>query len=66
MNKEHIAKRLRELRGYTPRRVVCEELGISEVALTSYESGKRIPRDEIKVRLAAYYKTTVSDIFFSD
>ena len=41
-------------------------LNLSKMGYGRYESGERIPRDEIKVRLANYYKRTVNFIFFSD
>ena len=63
MDSNKIAQRLRELRQYKPRRVVAEEIGISESALTAYEMGTRGPRDEIKIKLADYYETTVEAIF---
>lgn len=31
-----------------------------------YETGKRIPSDDVKVRIAKYYDTTVQEIFFDD
>ena len=55
---------LRRLRGDTPRKVVAEAVGISERALQSYECGDRIPRDEVKQRLADYFHRTVGYIFF--
>jgi len=36
------------------------------MAISSYENGERIPRDEIKIALARYYEATVEQIFFSD
>ncbi|MGE4272102.1 MAG: helix-turn-helix transcriptional regulator [Desulfitobacterium sp.] len=66
MNKAIIAKKLTDLRGDKSREQVAVDLGISYSAIVSYESGERIPRDEIKIKLANYYKTTVADIFFSD
>lgn len=65
MDSNVIAQRLRELRGYRPRRVVAEDTGISESSLTAYELGLRIPRDEIKIKLAEYYHSTVESIFFT-
>lgn len=66
MNREHMAKKLRELRGYVPRRVVAEDLGISISALSAYEHGVRVPNDDLKVKLAKYYKSTVTAIFFAE
>ena len=59
-----MAKRLIQLRGEVPREKVCVDLGISFVALQSYEIGTRIPRDEVKVKLANYYGVSVQSIFF--
>jgi len=59
-----IAKRLVELRGERTQKEVAEALGISISALSMYEVGQRIPRDEIKIRIAKYYEKSVQDIFF--
>lgn len=59
-----IGGRLRNLRGEKPREVVSVECGISVSALAMYETGKRIPRDEVKVALAQYYRVSVGDLFF--
>lgn len=65
MNKTVIAKKLVDLRGEKSREQVAVDLGISYSAIVSYETGERIPRDEIKIKLANYYNTTVETIFFS-
>jgi DNA-binding XRE family transcriptional regulator len=62
--KEIIADRLARLRGNTPREEVAKAIGVSVSALQMYENGQRIPRDEIKLRIAAHYKKTVQEIFF--
>lgn len=59
-----IAKRLIELRGERTQKEVAESLGISISALSMYEIGQRIPRDEVKIKIAKYYKKSVQDIFF--
>ena len=61
---EVIAKKLRDLRGGKSREEVANALSISVSALSMYENGARIPRDEIKVALARYYETTVGELFF--
>ena len=43
---------------------VAKAVGISRSAVGMYESEERIPRDDIKIRLADYYGTTVQAIFF--
>lgn len=64
MNKKLIGQRLYQLRGTKSRELVSKELNISISALQMYENGQRIPRDEIKVKLANYYRKTVQEIFF--
>lgn len=43
---------------------VANVIGISPSAMSMYETGERIPRDEIKIKLADFYKTTVQKLFF--
>lgn len=64
MDKSRIAKKLIALRGKRTQSTVAQDVGISSSALAMYERGDRIPRDEIKIRLANYYKTTVGNIFY--
>lgn len=64
MNRKEIGNKLVELRGGRPQYQVAADLGISQNALSMYERGERIPRDEIKLKLAQYYKTSVQEIFF--
>lgn len=66
MNKEKIAKKLIELRKEKSREEVSKDLGISVSALSMYEVGARIPRDEIKLKIAHYYKKSVQEIFFDN
>lgn len=66
MNRTEIATRLKNARlnsKMTPD-AVCAAAQISTSALGMYESGKRIPRDEIKVKLARLYNVSVQDLFF--
>ena len=60
-----IGQKLRTLRGARPQKEVADALGVT-MAISSYENGERIPRDEIKIALARYYEATVEQIFFSD
>lgn len=65
LDKKIIGERLKQYRGDTPREVICSDVGISPSALAMYETGQRIPRDEIKVALARRYNTTIEALFFS-
>ena len=66
MNRETIAKKLTALRGDRSSQEVANAVGISVSALWMYENGERVPRDEIKMKLAEHYNTTVEDLFFSE
>ena len=59
-------EKLKELRGDKSRDKVAADIGISSSALGMYEIEKRIPHDEIKKRLAAYYGVTVQQLFFEN
>lgn len=59
-----MAKKLVELRGERSRERVAVDLDISYSAIVSYEMGDRVPRDEVKIRIANYYGVGVEDIFF--
>lgn len=60
-----MARKLIELRGSRTQEDVADALSISKSALAMYESGKRIPRDPVKMRIAKYYKRSVPFIFFN-
>lgn len=63
-NAQENGRRLRELRGNRRIETVAAAVNISASSLAMYESGKRNPRDEVKIALADYFGTTVNDIFF--
>lgn len=65
MDKSQIAETLRRLRGSRTQEEVAEAVGISRSSLALYETGQRVPRDAIKVRLADYYKKSVKYIFYT-
>jgi len=65
MAKTEIGDKLKKLRGKKTIQNVSKDIGISYSALAMYENGYRIPRDEIKIKLAHYYNTTVQDIFYN-
>jgi DNA-binding XRE family transcriptional regulator len=65
MDKQKIAKRLIELRGDRSQKEVAIAVGIGKSAISMYEMGERIPRDEIKIKIADFYNKSVEDIFFN-
>lgn len=68
MDSEKIASRLKNLRlsKNATTTEVAKACGITPQAVAMYEAGERIPRDEIKIRLAKYFKKSVGSIFFTD
>ena len=56
---------LRILRGSRSQDKMARELGITKSSWAMYERNERIPRDEIKVRIAEYFGKTVQEIFFT-
>jgi len=64
MNAKEIGKKLVNLRGPKTQEEVARALGLSISALSMYERGERIPRDNIKIRIANYYKKPIHKIFF--
>ena len=64
-NKKIAGKKLREARGEKTQEDVAKAVGISLAAVSMYEQGQRMPRDEVKLRLANYFNTTVEALFFS-
>lgn len=65
LDSENIAQTLIQLRGEKTRAEVASALGLSVSAVAMYENGERIPRDETKIKIAAYYGKSVEDIFFT-
>jgi DNA-binding XRE family transcriptional regulator len=61
-----IGSLLKSLRGSRTIKDVAKSIGISESALAMYETGKRVPRDEIKMKISKYYKKSVGSIFFEE
>ena len=59
-----IAERLVAARGDRTRQEVAKAVEISLSALSMYETGQRVPRDEIKMALANYYGKTVQELFY--
>ncbi len=59
-----VAERLIKARGDKKREEVASAIGVSLSAITMYENGERIPRDETKIKLAEFYNKTVQELFF--
>ena len=65
MDRLEVGKRVRALRGKKTLDKVAKALGVTSMAVSLWERGERIPNDDIKIKIAAYYNTTVTAIFFT-
>lgn len=61
-----IGERLRRLRSSRTLAEVAKELGVTEMAVSLWERGERMPSDDMKVKIANYYRKSVTTIFFKD
>ena len=59
-----LREKLIHLRGDKTQKEVSEAIGISTSTLGMYETGERIPRDEIKQKIAKYYDVSIEYLFF--
>ena len=59
-------EKLKELRGNRSQAEVAKAVMVSDSAMSSYENDERVPRDDVKKRLAKYYESTVQDIFYAE
>lgn len=55
---------LKKLRGDRTQKLIAEDLGISKSAWAMYENDERIPRDDVKIKIANYFQKSVQEIFF--
>ena len=62
-----IGDTLKELRKTKKKTVaaVARDIGITASALSNYENNLRVPRDNIKIAIADYYKKPIQKIFFA-
>lgn len=58
-------ERLRKLRAERGQAEVAEAIGVSTMAISQYETGKRIPQDKIKIKLARYFGQSVESLFYA-
>lgn len=66
MDAKIIGERLRELRGEKSVVETAKALEISPSTWSMYENGERIPRDNIKLRIAKHFHKPIHLIFFTE
>ena len=57
--------KLKKLRGEKSQQETADGIGITKSSLAMYERDERIPRDEVKVRIANYFGVSISFLFFN-
>jgi putative transcriptional regulator len=62
---EKVRQNLIRLRGKRSQSSIAKDLGIATSTYGMYELGKRIPSDDVKIKIAKLYHKTVQYIFFS-
>lgn len=65
MDRKRIGQTLRDLRGDRSQKEIADALGVSKMAISQYERGERVPNDVMKIKIAEYFKKSISDIFFA-
>lgn len=55
-------KNLRRIKGLTKKQMAVE-IGITKLSWAMYERNKRVPRDEVKVKMAMYFKNMAEELF---
>ncbi|MGN0620002.1 MAG: helix-turn-helix transcriptional regulator [Ruminiclostridium sp.] len=61
-----IGEKLKELRENENKSQdeMAKEIGVTKSSWAKYERNERVPRDEVKIRIAKFFKKTVQEIFF--
>lgn len=57
-------EQLKKLRGNMSQDSIAKAIGITKSSWAMYERGERVPRDEVKIRIANYFGKTVQELFF--
>lgn len=56
---------LRNLRGDKTQEEIATALGITKSSWAMYERDERVPRDEVKIRIAKYFGKSVEELFYT-
>lgn len=55
---------LKELRGNKSQAEIASSVGVTKSAWAMYERGERVPRDEVKIKIAKHFGRSVQEIFY--
>ena len=65
IQKETTGMILRRLRGDRTQEEIATALGITKSSWAMYERDERVPRDEVKIRMAKYFGKSVEELFYT-
>lgn len=65
IQKETTGMILRKLRGDRTQEEIAAALGITKSSWAMYERDERVPRDEVKIRIAEYFGKSVEELFYT-
>lgn len=65
IQKETTGMILRKLRGDRTQEEIAAILGITKSSWAMYERDERVPRDEVKIRIANFFSKTVQELFYT-
>ena len=57
-------EKLKKLRGKKTLEQMAKEVGVTASAWAMYEKNERTPRDEVKIKIAQYFKKSVQELFY--
>ena len=57
-------EKLKELGVDRTQDFMAKEVGVTKSSWAMYERNERVPRDEVKIRIANYFHLTVGEIFY--
>ena len=65
IQKETTGMILRKLRGDRTQEEIAAILGITKSSWAMYERDERVPRDEVKIRIANFFGKTVQELCYT-
>lgn len=66
MNQTSIGEKIAELRNKAniTQKELGMKIGVSTASVAMYELNERVPRDEVKRKIANFFQVSVQDLFF--
>ena len=65
IQKETTGTILRKLRGDRTQEEIAAAIGTTKSSWAMYERDERVPRDEVKIRIAKFFGKSVEELFYT-